>query len=126
MKNEPSLRSRVHRPGTAQSLRREAPRPPGLRHVLEYAIALLLLLVLLALTVRTLLPFIISVFMWTVILVVPAAPLVKPLADVLGGRYALVARLLGHGGRNVLVVEDDDNVRVSTALLLRAVGLKCA
>ena len=54
-------------------------------------------------TVRTLSPFI-SVFMWTVILVVPAAPLVKPLAGMLGGRFTLVAWLIGAAYFLMLVV----------------------
>ena len=106
MTDEPSQRSRIQRPAIDQSRRHEARRPRrplGLRHVLEYAIALLLLLVLLALTVRTLSPFI-SVFMWTVILVVPAAPLVKPLAGMLGGRFTLVAWLIGAAYFLMLVV----------------------
>jgi hypothetical protein len=53
MTDEPSPRATIQRPAIGQSLRHEARRPqrqPGIRHVLEYAIALLLLLVLLALT----------------------------------------------------------------------------
>ena len=103
MTDEPSPEPTIQRPAIDESLRHEARRPPGLRHELEYAIALLLLLVLLALTVRTLSPFI-GVFMWTVILVVPAAPLVKPLAGMLGGRFALVAWLIGAAYFLMLVV----------------------
>ena len=42
--------------------------------------------------------------MWTVILVVPAAPLVKPLAGMLGGRFTLVAWLIGAAYFLMLVV----------------------